>query len=97
MKMSKQDREWLSSHTKFSLGLSVDEIEAMQAELQALRAVAQAVERLEAHELGTFAEFGHIPNEDLSDEYMRSLLYAAYEAMRAARDAGHLPAQETRP
>jgi hypothetical protein len=61
-------------------------------EIAALREVVQAVANLEAHELGTFAEFGNIPNEDMEDEYMRTLLYAVYESMRKARAAGYLEA-----
>jgi hypothetical protein len=35
--MSENDRNWLSSHTKFNLGLTVEEIEAMQSRIQKLQ------------------------------------------------------------
>jgi len=91
--------ETLSNETKrlngYSMALEIGEgmIQKLEAENNALRAVAVAVEQLEAHEMGVFAEFGRIPNEDLADEYMRSLLYVSYEAMRRARAAGYLPAE----
>jgi hypothetical protein len=66
------------------------ELRILQPELAVLREVVRAVANLEAHELGTFAEFGNIPNEDMEDEYMRTLLHAVYESMRKARAAGYL-------
>lgn len=96
MQMSKDQREWLDSHTKFNLGLSVDEIEAMQgkiveleAENEALQAIRDVAQRLYRHEQALFEKYSIIYGRH--DEGFRDCIQRLYAAVGDARVAGFPP------